>query len=101
VSLLLGSSKHRRKLINELAHFKWLDERYVYLIPAKTAHDITSLAPPIRTTCARTVAINMNALQINARFARCEKLFSVFYAVSSWQFLAKLSSTDLARKVRR
>ena len=45
---LLGHPKHRRKFTNELAHFKWLDERFANPIPSRTAHTAAELVQLLR-----------------------------------------------------
>jgi hypothetical protein len=45
----LGSTKHRHKLTGDLAHFKWLDERYAHSIPAKTAHTVKEISQLLRS----------------------------------------------------
>jgi hypothetical protein len=46
---MLSSQRHRRKFTAELAHFKWLDERFAHLIPASTAHTAEELARLLRS----------------------------------------------------
>jgi hypothetical protein len=45
----LGSPKHRRKFTSELAHFKWLDERFAHPIPPSTAHTVKEIAALLRS----------------------------------------------------
>jgi hypothetical protein len=45
---LLGHPKHRRKFTRELAHFKWLDERFAHPIPPSTAHTAAELVSLLR-----------------------------------------------------
>jgi len=42
-ALLLSDPKRRRKFTDELAHFKWLDERFAKPIPACTAHTASEI----------------------------------------------------------
>jgi hypothetical protein len=45
---LLGHPKHRRKFTDELAHFKWLDDRFSHPIPPSTAHTPAELVQLLR-----------------------------------------------------
>lgn len=45
----LGSAKHRRKFTVELSHFKWLDERFSYPLPPKTAHTVKEICHLLRS----------------------------------------------------
>jgi len=45
----LASPKHRRKFTAELAHFKWLDERFAHPIPASTAHTVKEIVALLRS----------------------------------------------------
>jgi hypothetical protein len=49
---LLGNPKHRRKFTDELAHFKWLDERFAHPIPPNTAHTSAELVQLLRKKVA-------------------------------------------------
>jgi hypothetical protein len=44
----LTSPQHRRNFTAELAHFKWLDERFAQPIPACTAHTLQEIAKLLR-----------------------------------------------------
>ncbi len=45
----LANPKHRHKFTSELAHFKWLDERFAHPIPASIAHTVKEIASLLRT----------------------------------------------------
>ncbi len=45
---LLASPKRRKAITNELAHFKWLDDRFAIPIPASTAHTVKEIATLLR-----------------------------------------------------
>jgi hypothetical protein len=44
----LGHPKHRRKFTDELAHFKWLDDRFAHPIPPSIAHTSAELVQLLR-----------------------------------------------------
>ena len=55
-AFLLASPAVRQKFRDELAHFKWLDERFAHSIPPKTAHTAAELVALLRQKGAgRTV----------------------------------------------
>ena len=45
----LVNPKHRRKFTFELAHFKWLDQRFAKVIPSRVAHTVEEIASLLRT----------------------------------------------------
>ena len=45
----LASPKHRRKFTSELAHFKWLDERFAHPILPSRAHTVKEIAALLRS----------------------------------------------------
>jgi hypothetical protein len=45
---LLGHPKHRHKFTDELAHFKWLDDRFAHPVPPSTAHTAAELVSLLR-----------------------------------------------------
>jgi hypothetical protein len=45
---LLANPKRRRAFTGELAHFKWLDERFAIPIPSSTAHTVKEIAALLR-----------------------------------------------------
>lgn len=45
---LLSHQERRRKLTDGLAHFKWLDERFMHVIPASTAHTAAEVVSLLR-----------------------------------------------------
>lgn len=54
--LLLANPKRRKDLTKELAHFKWLDERFARPIPSSLAHSPEEIASLLRKRGAgRTV----------------------------------------------
>ena len=46
--LLLGHPKRRKDFTKELAHFKWLDERFAHAIPSSVAHTPEEVASLLR-----------------------------------------------------
>lgn len=47
-AFLLADPVRRQKFRDALAHFKWLDERFAYPIPPKTAHTAVELVALLR-----------------------------------------------------
>lgn len=65
---LLGNPQHRRKFTNELAHFKWLDDRFVRPIPPSTAHTSAELVQLLRRKgAAQTVWVISDDRAIDAK----------------------------------
>jgi hypothetical protein len=48
-AFLLSDPKRRRKFTDELAHFRWLDERFAKFIPAGAAHTASELVALLRS----------------------------------------------------
>jgi hypothetical protein len=46
--LLLSSPKRRHEFTDDLAHFKWLDERFTHSIPPSLAHTAAELVALLR-----------------------------------------------------
>lgn len=54
--LLLANPKRRKDFTKELAHFKWLDDRFAHPIPSSLAHTAEAVASLLRNRGAgRTV----------------------------------------------
>jgi hypothetical protein len=45
----LANTKHRSKFTKELAHFKWLDERFAHPISPSTAHTAREISALLRS----------------------------------------------------
>jgi hypothetical protein len=45
---LLSQNSRRRDFTDQLAHFKWLDERFMHPIPSSTAHTAAELVALLR-----------------------------------------------------
>jgi hypothetical protein len=50
----LANPKHRHKFTSELAHFKWLDDRFAHPISPSTAHTAKEIASLLRAKGAGT-----------------------------------------------
>jgi hypothetical protein len=74
VLLLLANPKRRREVIDELAHFKWLDDQFVHLIPPSTAHTAAELVALLRKSGAgSTVWVISEDQSIDAREMQIEE----------------------------
>ncbi len=64
----LGHPEHRHKFTEELAHFKWLDERFAHPIPPSTAHTAAEVVSLLRRKGAgQTVWIISDDVAIDAQ----------------------------------
>ena len=67
-ALLLSDQRRRRRFTDELAHFKWLDERFAKSIPASTAHTAAELIALLRSKGAgKTVWVISEDAAIDGR----------------------------------
>jgi hypothetical protein len=65
---LLAHPKRRRTFTDELAHFKWLDERFAHPIPASTAHTAAELVALLRQKGAgKTVWVISESSQLDGK----------------------------------
>jgi hypothetical protein len=87
--LLLSNPKRRRMFTDKLAHFKWLDERFVYPIPASVPHSVAGTVAFLRgkgagpTVWAIAERTGLDAQELDLEFAVGETWGSCHAAILS------------------
>jgi hypothetical protein len=87
--MLLIHPKRRRDFTDELAHFKWLDERFAVPIPASTAHTVKEIASLLRRKGAGgTVWVISEDRDIDGKELELEKALSHIWGRGVGTFLS-------------